>query len=277
VGFRDVTTGSVGYTPVPDFLLREHFALSDSTIGTGRPPSYVTPAQAIDTVPIFVDRPINEQRLENRGVELTMSLPEISAIHTRLELQGAWITSRFSNNAVDFGPDPRVTAFQLDSSKKRLPYWLGDVERGERALTTARVVHHQPALGLVITGTVQYFIRESTVQEGATDTLAWAGYVTRAGQLVPVPGEQRGDAQYADLRTQRADLLTTPASPRPDWLLSLQVAKAVLGEGRLSFYAFNALDRLGQPGTLARSARLFPRARFGLDLTLPLSSGSRNR
>jgi len=275
--FRDVTTGSVGYAQVPSFLLREHFALTDSTIGTGHPPGYVTPAQAIDTVPIFVDRPTNAQRLENRGLEITISLPEISAIHSRLEVQGAWITSRFSNNAVDFGLDPRVTAFQLDSSKKRLPYWLGDIERGERALTTARVVHHQPALGLVITGTVQYFIRERTVQEGAIDTLAWAGYVTRAGQLVPVPPAQRGDPQYADLRTQRADLLTTPASPRPDWLLSLQVAKAVLGEGRLSFYAFNALDRLGQPGTLTRTARLFPRARFGLDLTVPLSSGPRNR
>jgi len=277
VAFRDVTTGSVGYAPAPTFLLREHFALTDSSVGTGRPPGYVTPAQAIDTVPIFVDRPMNDQRLENRGLELTLSLPEIPAIATRLELQGAWIRSRFSNDAIDLGPFPRVTAFQLDSSKTRLPYWLGDVERGERALTTARVVHHQPALGLVITGTLQYFIRESTVQEGATDTLAWAGYVTRAGQLVPVSADRRGNSEYADLRVQRADLLTTPATPRPDWLLSLQVAKSVLGEGRLSFYAFNALDRLGQPGTLTRTARIFPHARFGLDLTVPLSSAPHNR
>src|SRR5439155_4175475 len=121
-------------------------------------------------------------------------------------------------------------------------------------LTTARVVHHQPELGLVITGTVQYFIRESTVQEAATDTLAWAGYVTRAGQLVPVLQAQRGDPQYADLRRQRFGVLNRRQSPPSDWFLSFQVAKTVFTDGRFAFYAFNALDRLGKPDTDTRAA-----------------------
>jgi outer membrane receptor protein involved in Fe transport len=272
VAFSDGTTGGVGYDVQPTFLLREHFALRDSTVGTGRPPQYVTPAQAVDTVPIFVDRPRNLQHIENRGVEWTLSLPEVQRIRTRFELLGAWTVSRLSNDAVDLGQTPSVSNFQLDSLIKRTPYWKGLLERGERALTTARFIHHQPALGLVITGTVEYFIRENTVQQGATDTLAWAGYVTRTGTFVPVPAERRGDPQYADLRHQRVGLLTVPASPAPDWLLNLQVAKTVFGEGRLAFQAFNALDRRGQPATISRASRIFPTSRFGLELTVPTSA-----
>jgi hypothetical protein len=270
VAFRDATTGGVGYAAARSFLLREHFALVDSAIGTGRPPQYVTPAEAVDTVPVFVDRPTNMQRVENTGVEWTLSLPEITRITTKFELQGAWIVSRLSNDALDFGQ--AVNNFQLDSLQQRIPYWTGLVERGERALTTARAIHHQPALGLVVTVTVQYYIRESTVQEGATDTLAFTGYITRNGTLVPVPAANRGEAQFKDLRGQRVGLLTVPASPLPDWLLSVQVAKTVFGDGRFAFYAFNALDRLGLPATNARDARLFPRLRFGVELTVPTAA-----
>ena len=270
VAFQDGTTGGVGYELQPSFLLREHFALRDSTIGTGRQPQYLTPAQAVDTVPIFVDRPSNLQRVVNSGAEWTLRLPEITSLMTRVELQGAWTVSRLSNDAVDFSQ--ALSDFQLDSAKKRIPYWKGIVERGERALATARVIHHQPAVGLVITGTVQYFIRENTVQEGATDTLAFAGYVTRSGTLVPVPAELRATPQFRDLRRQRIGVLSLPASPAPDWFLSLQVAKSVFESGRLAFYAFNAFDRLGQRATNSRASRLFQRVRIGLELTVPVAA-----
>ena len=270
VAFQDGTTGGVGFDVQSGFLLREHFALRDSTIGNGQPRQYLTPAQAIDTVPIFIDQPRNLQRIVNTGLEWTLSLPEIPQILTRFEVQGAWTVSRLTNDAVDLGQS--VSDFQLDSTKRRIPYWKGIVERGERALATARVIHHQPALGLVITATVQYFIRENTVEEGAIDTLAWAGYVTRAGVFVPVTAERRGDAQYADLRRQRVGVLRLPASPAPDWFLSLQVAKTVFGDGRLAFYAFNALDRLGQPATNSRASRIFSRALFGIELTVPTAA-----
>ena len=277
VAFRDVTTGGVAYDPDGTFLVREHFALRDSVTGTGRPPVYLTPAQSVDTVPVFIDRPRNMQRVVNRGVEWTLSLPELSIIQTRLELQGAWTVSQLSNMARYLGQSPQVTNFQLDSLQKRAPYWLGANERGERALSTARIIHHQPALGLVLTGTVQYFIRENSAQEGATDTLAWAGYMTRTGVFTPVPAAERGEAQYRDLRRQRVGIITVPASPAPDWIFSVQAAKSVMGEGRLSFYAFNAFDRVGKPATFGRGARLFPRLRFGVELTVPVALRGRGR
>ncbi|MEW5917642.1 MAG: carboxypeptidase regulatory-like domain-containing protein [Gemmatimonadota bacterium] len=271
VGFRDVTRGSPGFVSTPSFLERAHFALSDTVIGSGRPPKFSPTPTSIDTVPVFVDVPTNLNRIANTGLEWTLTLPEITAIRTRAELTGAWIKSRLTNNALDFGPFARLGQFQVDARQPRTAFWRGDSQRGERALTTARIVHHQPSLALVLTGTVQYFLHERTVQQAATDTLAWAGYVTRTGVIVPVPPNARLDAQYADLRQPRQGLASVPASPPPDWLLSVQATKAILTNGRLSFYAFNALDRLGQPSTSGRAARLFARNRFGLEITLPLS------
>jgi hypothetical protein len=270
--FRDRIQGGVGFSSEPTFLVREHFALTDSTTGTGVPPDYIVPAYATDTVPVFVQRPANAHAIENRGVELTLTLPEIQAIQTRLELQGAWVQSHLANDLLSFGAENRVNDFQLDSLRARTPFWSGYEERGERSLATARIVHHQSEIGLVITGVVQYYIRESRTIGAATDTLAWAGYVTRNGTLVPVPLEQRTDAQYADLRQPRIDLLSVPASPPPDWIFNFQVAKIIFGDGRFSFYAFNALDRLGKPEASTRGSRLFPRVRFGLELSFPLSA-----
>lgn len=270
VGFRDETRGGVGFEARPSHLLRGRFTLSDTTIGSGRPPTYSATPTSTDTVPVFVDVPANLNAITNTGVEWTFSLPEIPALHLRAEITGAWAVTRLVNDALDFGPFSRLAQFQLDPRQSRTAYWRGDRQRGERSLATARVVHHQPALGLVITGTLQYFLHERNVQEGASDTLAWRGYVTRTGELVAVPASARVEAQYADLRRPRQGLVTIPASPPPDWLLSVQLAKTVLGSGRLSFYAFNALDRLGEPSRSGRLGRLFPRSQFGLEITLPL-------
>jgi len=68
---------------------------------------------------------------------------------------------------------------------------------------TTRLIHHQPRVGLVITGTLQVYLREVRVNEGGTDTLAFAGYITRSGELVPVPPEQRTDPHYRDVRLRR--------------------------------------------------------------------------
>ena len=271
VGFRDMTDGGVGFEFRPSYLQRGRFTLSDTAIGNGRPPTYSPTPTSTDTVLILVDVPTNLNTITHAGLEWTLSLPEIPGMRTRVEVTGAWTISRLTNNGLDLGPYSRVAQFQNDTRQPRAPYWRGDRQRGERALATARIVHHQPTLGLVVTGTLQYFLRENTVQEGAIDTLAWDGYVTRTGQLVSVPRGDRLGAQYADLRQPRQGLSSVPSSPPPDWMLSLQLTKAVLTTGRLSFYAFNALDRLGQPSTNGRAARFFARSRFGLEVALPLS------
>jgi hypothetical protein len=268
VFYRDVSNGAVGFLAQPTSFLREHFRIVDSTIGTGRPPEYEEPAFATDSVPVLIDRPANNLRLSSHGAELTASLPEIAPIHTRIALLGAWTRTEQQNEDIEFGN--QFDDFQLSEQIPRTPYWQGSTLTGERLLLTTRIIHQQPAIGLAITGIVQFTLKETRQTLAGTDTLAWAGYMTRSGELVPVPEEQRTDPQYQDLRVSRTGLLTDEQKGPPDWLFSLQVAKTLPAGGRLSFYAFNAFDRTGNYGDRFTTARLYPSIRFGLEVTMPV-------
>lgn len=132
-----------------------------------------------------------------------------------------------------------------------------------------RLIHQQPELGLVITGWLQHNVSDLVWDDAATDTLSFSGYLTRDGQLVPIPPEERGSPEYADLHRQRTgllvDLRTTPA----DWMMGIQVSKTLPLAGRLSFWAFNALDRRGSYIEVDVHPRLYPARRFGLEVTVP--------
>jgi outer membrane receptor protein involved in Fe transport len=270
VAYRQRVTGGVGQQPEPGLLLRDHYVLQPTN--PGMPPNIIEPPDYADTIPIVTERPANNTVLSTRGVELTAFLPEIALLRTRFELQGAWIETETEEGGLDVGGATRFRDFQLTPSQQRIPYWKPPVRGGRSVLATYRIIHQQPELGLVITAAIQHNVSDRVWDEAATDTLAFAGYMTRAGQLVPVPPEQRADPQYADLRRSRTgllvDLRTTPA----DWMMSLQVAKTMPFDGRLSFWAFNAFDRRGfyVEGTV--QARLYTSTRFGLELTLPLGS-----
>jgi hypothetical protein len=118
---------------------------------------------------------------------------------------------------------------------------------------------------------VQVYVREQLQNLGGTDTLAFAGYLTRAGELVAVVPERRGDPEFADVRVARTALITAVQRGPSDWLFSLQVAKSLPAGGRLSFYAFNAFNRIGHYGEASVATRLFPSARFGLEVTMPVA------
>jgi hypothetical protein len=85
-----------------------------------------------------------------------------------------------------------------------------------------------------------------------------------------VPAALRADPQYTDLRQGRSGLFTDPQKGPVDWLFSLQVAKTLPAGGRLSFYAFNTFDRVGNYGDRFTSTRLFAPMRFGLEVTMPV-------
>jgi hypothetical protein len=268
VGYLERIRGAVGRTLTPAFVLRDHYAVDSTTINLGRPPSVLQPPASQDTVPVLVDRPDNNLDLHAKGLELTGILPEIAPLHLRFAAQAAWSFSRLASDGPDFGTG--FDEFQLNERQGRAPYWESVVQTGERLLVTSRLIHHQPRAGLVLTGTIQLLLREVRLNQAGTDTLAFAGYITRSGRLVPVPPEQRADPQYHDLRVPRLGVLDTPQKGPVDWLFNLQVTKSLPLEGRLSFYAFNAFDRLGNYGDRTTVPRLFPATRFGLEITMPL-------
>jgi outer membrane receptor protein involved in Fe transport len=269
VYFADRTTGGIGFRPDPGFLVRDLYDLADSTTGTGVKPPVIMPPTRADTVPILLDVPANILTLDNRGVEFTATLPELKPAGLQLQVQGALVHTRFESNAPDFGRIFRD--FQVNGSDPRSPYWSSLTQTADRAIMTYRLVLHRPELGLVVTGVFQHILHDVTEDEAATDTLSFSGYITRTGELVPVPPERRGDPEFADLRVERAGISAVRDVTPADWIASLQVRKTLPAGGQLSFYAFNVFDRVGRVG------RTFPSIRFGIELSMPLGGfvGSR--
>ncbi len=271
VAFRDEVEGAVDFANEPDFLLRENFEL-ENTAGDGMPPTLVEPAASVDTIPILVQRPGNILDIVSRGLELTATLPELEPLATRLQVTGSWVKTETSSDARFFGTRLQFDAFQLLPAERRTPYWEGLERTGERALFLYRLIHHQPVLGLAITGTIQHNITDEFVDASGADTLAFAGYLTRDARLVPVPESERGNPEFEDLRKPRAGTTITARTAPADWMMSLQVSKTLPIGGRLNFWAFNFLDRRGVSfGGVGRLGRSYPPIRFGFELSLPTS------
>jgi hypothetical protein len=268
VGFMERVNGAFGTRPEPGWVPRDRFDLENDAPGTGEPPRIVEPPVRTDTIPVLVARPDNNVRLDTRGVEATAFLPEIRPLRTRVQVQAAWIETEQERGGPDFGGVSQFRDFQLSQGQARAPYWESPFRSGRRALATYRVVHHQPTLGLVITGTVQHNLLDRVWDRAATDTLAFAGYVTREGDMIPVAPDARGNPEFQDLRRPRTgaftELRTTPA----DWIMGLQVRKSLPLNGHFSFWAFNLMDRRGYVLEPNVHPRPYPRTRFGLELVI---------
>jgi outer membrane receptor protein involved in Fe transport len=270
VAFRTRIRGGFAFRHTPSSLLRDRYALTDTVRGSGRPPTILEPPIGADTVPLLLLRPDNLIDQRSEGVELTVALPEFAAIRTRLHVQAAWITSRTTSSGMYFGGSGTFTSFQSRTIEQRLPFWEDITDTGRQVIATYRVIHHQPALGLVITGSVQHNVADVTRAVAAMDTLSFAGYLTRTGEVVRVPRPERAAPEYVDLRGPPRAVSGSRTHRPSDWMMSLQVSKSLPLGGRFSFWAFNALDRLGRPAERENELpRTYADRRFGLEVTIP--------
>lgn len=184
-------------------------------------------------------------------------------------MQAAWTETEQVKHDLEFGGATRFRDFQLAPAQTRIPYWDARVRNGRSVLANYRLIHQQPELGLVITAWVQHNVSDRVWDEGGTDTLSWGGYLTRDGELVAVPRERRTEAEYSDLRRTRSGLVKEIRSTPADWMMGVQVSKSLPLEGRLSFWAFNALDRRGYQIEVDVHPRSYSSRRFGVELSLP--------
>ena len=140
---------------------------------------------------VFRDRFVNSGSLDTRGVEYVITLPVIPSLRTRVEISGAQLESRFATDDRDYGTATRLNDFQVDTAIKRVAYFDRASTLTKRGILTWRVVHHQPELGFVITATVQQRLGDERRVLSRSDSLAFVGYLTREGTLVPVPEEDK--------------------------------------------------------------------------------------
>jgi Carboxypeptidase regulatory-like domain/TonB-dependent Receptor Plug Domain len=264
--FLERMANGFGTVADPAAILREHFALRGAVPGSGKPPEIIEPASSVDTVAVIRDVPSNNTAYNTHGIELTAQLPTWRALRLRVVFLGSWTFTEVNQRSIEFGP--RFAEFQLDSASTRFPYWNGIIRRGQKMLLSANLIHHRPGQGLVVSALIQVTTRLVEDDVGATDPLSFAGYVSKDAVLHPIPLAQRGSAAYADLRLITRGSGVDVRSARPDWILDLRITKDLPFGGRLSAYAFNAFSRIGQFGTLASAALLYPAHRFGLELSV---------
>ena len=269
--FDERTHGGVGLDRYTDAVFVNRYTLTNTVPGSGSPPVLVEPPYAIDTVPITIDRPGHVLDAVSGGVEATVSLRRIDALRLDVQLQGAWTHTRFSQRGLEFGVGrSSFDQFQTDARLRRIPVWGGYARDARRGILGARLAHHQPAAGLLVSAVIQWYVGERTHDEARTDTLSWSGYLTRAGQYTAVPAANRTEPAYADLRQPRRGVSTVSDRRADDWIASLQLAKTVATNGRLTVYAFNAFNREGKFATATRASRLFSTVQFGAELVLPV-------
>ncbi len=268
VAYREQVRDAVGHRPEPGFLLRDQYELEVSE--PGQPPTLLEPPVGADTIPVLTERPVNNTSLTTRGVEIVALFPEIRPLRTRIQLQAAWTETEQEKSDLDFGGRLAFQDFQLTPARTRVPYWEAPIRKGRSVLANYRLIHQQPELGLVVTAWFQHNISDRVWDVAGTDTLAFEGYVTRGGQLVPVRSERRGDPEYADLRRTRSGLVVDIRSTPADWMMGIEVSKALPLESRLSFWAFNALDRRGYYLESDVYPRTYSSRRFGLEVSIPI-------
>jgi len=136
-------------------------------------------------------------------------------------------------------------------------------------MLTYRLVHHNPSLGFVVTGTVQHMLYDDVSIEARSDSLAFEGYLTRDGQRVEVPVADRGLPEYADLRQVSRGTGAHRRSAPADWIMAVQATKTLAANGRVTFWAYNLFDHIGYFGEPDRRPRSYPGMRFGLEVMLP--------
>lgn len=271
--FDDRLRGAVTLRRDPDFLQRARYALADTGRGTGQPGRILQPPLFYEPVPVFRDLFVNSGRVDTRGFEYVVTLPVIPALRTRVEISGAQLETRFATDDRDYGAATRLNDFQVDTAIKRITYYERASTFSKRGILTWRVVHHQPELGFVITATVQQRLGDERRVLSRSDSLSFVGYITREGVLVPVAEADKLKPEFADLRRLRPSTGSGVSRTPDDWLASIQVAKSLPGNGRLSFYVFNVLDKLVT--TSGGSVRALPSTRFGAELTVPTASWTR--
>lgn len=241
-GFAERTTRAFGTTRLPIVLPVERYRVAATP--AGRPPEIEATPFRVDTLISAYDVPRNTRAIDTRGVELALDLPEWAPVRTALNLNAAWTRTR----ATDAGLDVEVDRVLGATAPSRLAVYPGGggVE-AEQLVTSVRLVHRAPAVGLVGSLLVQTVWTQADRPLGRD--LQLVGYLDRAGRIVPLTPEQAASPEYRAI--QRAYLPSALLWERrpPLTLVNLRLTKALPGGTQLAFYANNALaDRpLYQP------------------------------
>jgi hypothetical protein len=259
-GFVERTSGAYGWRRQVAALPLQRFEILERP--AGRPP-VIRPAQ-VDTFIGAYDAPDATRRIDSRGVEFTLDLPEWAALRTSLSLSGGRTRSRAGDDA------PTINTAAFLSSGTRPPPRVGiyptEGREGDRLLTAARLIHRVPEVGLVVSGLVQtlWWDRDRWIDVAEHPV----GYVDREGRTAWISSERARSEEFRDLLRPVAPAYLVEERRPPLWLVNLRLAKALPAGLQMAFFVNNALAH--RPLYLSRRSEAFEQRNqplfFGLEM-----------
>ena len=261
--FAERTVGAFGTTRVPLGIAVPQYRAT--AFPAGRPPVLDPTPFRVDRFVALYDTPRNTRAFRTRGVEVTAEMPEWRPVRTQASFSGAW----FNTVATDTDVDIPVEQFLSGSVQ---PERVGVYEGGRgseasRVLTSLRLVHRMPALGLAASVLWQTIWFDDDRPVGRLDGVP-VGVIGRDGVVRPLTREEALTPAYA--------ALVRPVSPlesrwerRPALhLVNMRLTKTLPWRTQLALFANNALadrplyQRQRQLGFERRNEPLF----FGMEL-----------
>ncbi|MCU0646536.1 MAG: TonB-dependent receptor [Gemmatimonadaceae bacterium] len=273
VAFRERTSDAIGTTRVPVGLPVERLRAIDFPVG--RPPVLAAQPAAVDTFIGAVDVPGNGRRIDTRGVEFTLEIPEWQAVRTALSLSGGWFDTRATETVREIDVD---RLYAGGTQPERLPvYDAGSGSQSVQFVTSARFIHRLPEAGLLLSLLAQVTWQDADRPLGIEPEQAVA-YVDRGGRIVSLTPQQAASPEFAGLARGVPQGFVLGWERRPPLpLFNLRVTKTLPARSQLALFVNNALaDRpLFQPvrtaGFVRRNIPLF----FGVEFVAALAGGAR--
>ncbi len=226
-----------------------------------------------DTIFSRIQKPMNWVSIDSKGLEATLVTKEVPHLNTVFSLQGSYnTTSSWDENGVTFTLSER----RVDSlGTEVVPCWKSTGKWSEKLMFDYKLDTFVEPLGVWITLVGEQVVWDRDRYTGIDDSLA-VGYLSKSGEMVYIPEEERASPKYKEIRRIYDDYKYIIEDRPIKWMWNVRITKSLFKGSEVSFFANNifndraiySLDRV-YPGSSSHSYRN-PSIYYGLEVSLIL-------
>ena len=221
--------------------------------------------------------PVNNLRLDTKGLEFDFNTGRIEAIRTSFQLSGAWMETKNKTVSPLFYDESGSTP----SSRRDIAIYASDRQQSyeKQLVTTLRATHNIPSIGFVVTLTAQAIWNQSDWTTYNNDSIP-VGYLSlkdgsanyfAEGQFKTVQDVKEAGYDYMVRNPSHTNAIKETVSPY--FQFNINITKEIGDIARISFFANNFFrsyprkESKRYPGTYYTYNNKFY---FGMDLSLKL-------
>lgn len=221
--------------------------------------------------------PVNNLRLDTKGLEFEFNTGRIESIRTSFQLSGAWMESKNKTVSPLFYDESGSTP----SSRRDIAIYSPDRQQSyeKQFVTTLRATHNIPNIGFVVTLTAQAVWNQSDWTTYNNDSIP-IGYLSLKDGSVNYFGDGQfktvqdvKDAGYSYMVRNASHTAAIKETVSPYFQFNINITKEIGDIARISFFANNFFrsyprkESKRYPGTYYTYNNKFY---FGMDLSLKL-------